>query len=65
MELGERVDSVRFLIRDRDTKFPTAFDAVFTAAGVTVLRSPVLALRANAIAERWWAASVASVWTGR
>lgn len=52
MELGERVDSLRFLIRDRDTKFTTAFDAVFTAAGVNVLRSPVRARRANAIAER-------------
>jgi transposase InsO family protein len=47
------VDSLRFLIRDRDTKFTTAFDAVFTAAGVNVLRSPVRARRANAIAERW------------
>ena len=53
MELGEQVDSLRFLIRDRDTKFTTAFDAVFTAACVDVLRSPVRAPRANAIAERW------------
>ena len=51
MELGQRVDSLRFLIRDRDTKFTTAFDAVFTAAGINVLRSPVQAPRANA--ERW------------
>jgi putative transposase len=53
MELGELVDSLRLLIRDRDTKFTTAFDAVFTAVGVTVLRSPVRAPRANVIAERW------------
>jgi putative transposase len=53
MGLGERVDSQRVLIRDRDTKFASAFDAVFTAAGINVLRSPVRAPRANAIAERW------------
>ena len=29
------------------------FDTVFTAAGINVLRSPVQAPRANAIAERW------------
>ena len=47
------MDGLRFLIRDRDTKFTTPFDAVFTSAGVNVLSSPVQAPRANAIAERW------------
>ncbi len=41
------------MIRDRDTKFTTAFDAVFTAIGVRTVRTPVQAPRANAIAERW------------
>jgi putative transposase len=52
-DLDEHSASVRFLLRDRDTKFTTAFDAVFTAAGIEVLRSPVRAPRANAIMERW------------
>ncbi len=43
----------RFLIHDRDTKFPAAFDTVFTAADVTIIRTPVQAPNANACAERW------------
>jgi hypothetical protein len=52
MDLGQRAASTKFLIRDRAGQFSSSFDAVFTAEGIRILRSPPQAPRANAICER-------------
>jgi putative transposase len=57
MNLEGQAHSLKFLIRDRDTKFTAAFDAVFTAISVRIIKTPVQAPRANAIAERWIASA--------
>jgi hypothetical protein len=53
MDLDDQAACFKFLIRDRDTKFTAAFDAAFTAAATRIVKTPIQAPRANAIAERW------------
>lgn len=52
MELGARMEALRFLVRDRDTKFTMVFDEVFQADSLRIIRTPPQAPRANAICER-------------
>jgi transposase InsO family protein len=53
LDLGERAEAFRFLIRNRAGQFTATFDAVFAAAGIEVLKIPASCPRANAYAERF------------
>jgi transposase InsO family protein len=51
--LSERERPLEFLVRDNDGKFTRAFDTVFNTEGIRVIRTPVRAPKANAVAERF------------
>jgi putative transposase len=53
MDLQDAGCRARFLIRDRDGKYPAAFDAILADTGITVVLSGVQMPRMNAIMERW------------
>ena len=52
LTLGERFESIRFLVRDRGSNFTVSFNAVFQAAGTRIVRTAVQAPRMNAVCER-------------
>jgi putative transposase len=53
LAIEERLVKVRYLLHDRDAKFSGPFDALIRAEGVRVIKTPVRAPKANAVAERW------------
>jgi putative transposase len=53
LAVEERLLGVRFLVHDRDAKFSGPFDEIMRGEGVRVVKTPVQAPQANAIAERW------------
>ncbi|MCX4461408.1 integrase core domain-containing protein [Streptomyces sp. NBC_01728] len=53
MDLQDAGATVRYLIRDRDSKFTGAFDAVFEAEGIEIVTTGIRVPRMNSIMERW------------
>ena len=53
MDLQDAGAGVKYLIRDRDTKFTQALDAVFTGEGIEIVTCSVRTPRMNSIMERW------------
>jgi transposase InsO family protein len=53
MDLDDAGCTARYLIRDRDGKFPVLVDAILADAGISVVLSGVRMPRMNSIMERW------------
>jgi transposase InsO family protein len=53
IDLEDAGCKVKYLIRDRDAKYPAMFDAILADAGIAVVLSGVQVPRMNAIMERW------------
>jgi putative transposase len=53
LAIEERLGTVRFLLHDRDAKFSGPFDELIRSEGVRVIKTPIRAPQANAVAERW------------
>ena len=53
MDLQDAGCRARFLIRDRDGKYPALFDTILADTGIEVVLSGVRMPRMNSIIERW------------
>ncbi len=53
MDLEDAGAKARYLIRDRDGKFPHLFDSILADAGIEIVRSGIQMPRMNSIMERW------------
>lgn len=53
MDLKDAGVAIKYLIRDRDARYPAGFDAVFADEGIEVTQTGVRVPRMNALMERW------------
>jgi hypothetical protein len=55
IDLADRIGTVTLLLRDRDSRFTVAFDAVFIAEGIRIVRTPHTRQGRTRSANAWWA----------
>jgi transposase InsO family protein len=53
MDVEDAGATVKFLIRDRDAKFPALIDEILTDAGIQTVLTGIRVPRMNSIMERW------------
>jgi transposase InsO family protein len=53
MDVQDAGCQVKYLLRDRDGKYPALFDAILADTGIAVVRTGVQVPRMNSIMERW------------
>lgn len=53
MDLRDADATVKYLIRDRDSKYTRAFDSVFQTERIQIIRTGIRVPRMNSIIERW------------
>jgi transposase InsO family protein len=53
MDIEDAGCRVKYLLRDRDGKYPALFDLILADTGITVVLSGVRVPRMNSIVERW------------
>jgi hypothetical protein len=53
MDIQDTGAKVKYLIRDRDVRYPASFDAVLAGEGIEVVKTGIRMPRMNANMERW------------
>jgi hypothetical protein len=64
MDLADRIEQFRFLLRDRDATFTDTFDAILASEGIRILRTPMRHHKRTPSPSGGSARSVVSCWTG-
>ncbi|MCI2421418.1 integrase core domain-containing protein [Saccharopolyspora sp. K220] len=53
MDIQDTAATVKYLIRDRDSRYTAAFDAVLADSGIAITKTGIRVPRMNATMERW------------
>ena len=64
MDLADRIEQFRFLVRDRDARVTDTFAAIFASEGIRILRTPMRHRQRTPSPSGGSARSVVRCWTG-